>query len=368
MQKIQKGNESKGITLIALVITIIVMLILAGVAMSMISADGGIFTKTREATNKYNSSVFNEAKTMDDLMAALIETETVGSIITPTTATQEAKLRLSATDGYTPQYKMREEDDWTKYTTEIPIIANGCVYTSLKDESGRISSTRTINITNIDREKPNDFELEEKEVTGDSISITVKGEVTDKASEGARDGIAGIRGYQYKIDNGEWLPQEETTEKSWTFSGLEPESTHTVSMRAVDLAGNQTEATNKDYIIKTLNGGPKVGDYIEYSVDVNGVTYNEWVVFGIDQDGTIEIITLNGPNKVFGGTESAEMPYGESDAQVRAYKKCSSYKAVVNYVNTLNSYSTPFALGTYGESARHLGTYKENPANRRYNF
>ena len=60
MQKIQKGNESKGITLIALVITIIVMLILAGVAISAISADSGLFDKARYAREEYGNSAQNE--------------------------------------------------------------------------------------------------------------------------------------------------------------------------------------------------------------------------------------------------------------------------------------------------------------------
>ena len=49
---LRKGN---GITLIALVITIIVLLILAGVAISMLSGENGILTKTTEARNKMDS-------------------------------------------------------------------------------------------------------------------------------------------------------------------------------------------------------------------------------------------------------------------------------------------------------------------------
>ena len=45
-------RKSKGITLIALVITIIVLLILAGVAISMLSGENGILTKAAEAKTK----------------------------------------------------------------------------------------------------------------------------------------------------------------------------------------------------------------------------------------------------------------------------------------------------------------------------
>ena len=49
MRKINLKKE-KGITLIALVITIIVLLILAGVAISMITGDSSIMNKAQEAS------------------------------------------------------------------------------------------------------------------------------------------------------------------------------------------------------------------------------------------------------------------------------------------------------------------------------
>ena len=51
-----KDNKEKGITLIALVITIIVLLILAGVSISMISSQDGILNKTTDAKEKMNNA------------------------------------------------------------------------------------------------------------------------------------------------------------------------------------------------------------------------------------------------------------------------------------------------------------------------
>ena len=45
----QKFTEGKGITLIALVITIIVLLILAGVSIAMLTGDNGILTQASQA-------------------------------------------------------------------------------------------------------------------------------------------------------------------------------------------------------------------------------------------------------------------------------------------------------------------------------
>ena len=45
-------KKNKGVTLIALVITIIVLLILAGVALAMIMGDSGIFGKANKSSEK----------------------------------------------------------------------------------------------------------------------------------------------------------------------------------------------------------------------------------------------------------------------------------------------------------------------------
>ncbi len=52
--------KNKGITLIALVITIIILLILAGITIGALTGDNGLFTKAKEATNKYNESQIKE--------------------------------------------------------------------------------------------------------------------------------------------------------------------------------------------------------------------------------------------------------------------------------------------------------------------
>ena len=52
-KKVQKLKE-KGITLIALVVTIIILLILAGVTLNMALSGDGLFSKAKLAVNKYN--------------------------------------------------------------------------------------------------------------------------------------------------------------------------------------------------------------------------------------------------------------------------------------------------------------------------
>ncbi len=60
-------RKEKGITLIALVITIIVLLILAGVAIAMLSGENGILRKAAEAKTKTDEAQTNETKDLQAL-------------------------------------------------------------------------------------------------------------------------------------------------------------------------------------------------------------------------------------------------------------------------------------------------------------
>ena len=59
--------ENRGITLIALVITIIVLLILAGITIAALSGDNGILTRAKEAKEKTQQSQKEEEKTLSNM-------------------------------------------------------------------------------------------------------------------------------------------------------------------------------------------------------------------------------------------------------------------------------------------------------------
>ena len=48
----EKLREKQGITLIALVVTIVVLLILAGVSIAMLTGDNGVLTQAQNAKNR----------------------------------------------------------------------------------------------------------------------------------------------------------------------------------------------------------------------------------------------------------------------------------------------------------------------------
>ena len=90
-----KRNFEKGITLVALVITIIVLIILAGISINLVLGENGIIKKAKEATIEYDKQEAiekinfkiasiqisnyekNEKTTLQDLADALCEDEEV---------------------------------------------------------------------------------------------------------------------------------------------------------------------------------------------------------------------------------------------------------------------------------------------------
>ncbi len=60
-------KEKNGITLIALVITIIVLLILAGVALATLTGQGNIISNAENAVGKYNDSVASEQQFLNEI-------------------------------------------------------------------------------------------------------------------------------------------------------------------------------------------------------------------------------------------------------------------------------------------------------------
>lgn len=61
----------KGITLVALVITIIVLIILAGVSIALLVDQDGIITKAKNGKVNYQTAANEEANTISDLFVQL---------------------------------------------------------------------------------------------------------------------------------------------------------------------------------------------------------------------------------------------------------------------------------------------------------
>ena len=69
--KSQTVSKISGITLIALVVTIVVLLILAGITISLVFSENGIIAKAKEAAEKTNQAAINEQEQMNEVAGYL---------------------------------------------------------------------------------------------------------------------------------------------------------------------------------------------------------------------------------------------------------------------------------------------------------
>ena len=67
MKKEKNKKYEGGITLVALVVTIVVLLILAGVSLNLVIGNEGILTRSKEAANKYGKQAENEQQGLNDV-------------------------------------------------------------------------------------------------------------------------------------------------------------------------------------------------------------------------------------------------------------------------------------------------------------
>ena len=282
-------KKERGITLVALVITVIIILILAGVALSLITGEEGLFARTNHAASLYKDASQTEA----DKVGQLINSEYMGgkgsgtapepdipepnitttfipeTNINPSIYNEGKGVKVEITDstnsGYQLQYSTNGGGSWNDYIsgeTEIYVAEyNGEVLAQLYDkETSTAKANTTINVTNIDTLEPEEFSYTEGEKTENTI--TISGNTKDRINKDISASSSVLK-YKYAIQSTqtepEWESIEATTETEKTFDkvtgteeSLQAGTTYYVYMLAVDEAENITKAGNNGTEIKTL--------------------------------------------------------------------------------------------------------------------
>ena len=124
-----KNNKQKGITLISLVITVIILLILAGVAINIAVDSNGLIAKTREAKDKSDIEHEKETISLARIEMGITETEY---------ADEKSKLQ-GILDGYTVEGKTEVEDFGNSY--EVYFVESERYYEIY--DNGEISEAQT---------------------------------------------------------------------------------------------------------------------------------------------------------------------------------------------------------------------------------
>ena len=208
---LQMPKSNFGITLIALIITIIVLLILAGVTLNMVMGENGIFGKANNAKNKTevaqyeeelrmcvlelqtdaatNGTTFNMETIKNKLKEKVKELENTDDMEFPT---EESETRL---DGTYKGYEFYIDD---KYAAHIGDKATGISLTTSINPSGWTQGPVTATITIKSNNGINKVEPDEGSKNGNNEYIITKENITENTS------------FEYTVTDGQGNTQTKT--------------------------------------------------------------------------------------------------------------------------------------------------------------
>ena len=254
--------KNKGVTLISLVVTIIVLLILAGITIGTIFNDNGIIKKAQEAANATEEAAKNDQAAINGLlneMDSIINgigggnVPVIGSINGKITwSTGSATLTLTAdVEGVTIQYRKNSESNWTNYTSAVPSLLHGDkVYargvkggeTVINEKEFKIQDTIAPTVT-----------IANASSTTNSISATAT--ATDNEA-----GMGSNPQYTFYIKktaeaDSTYTQIGSSTSTSVTKGELEQNTSYTIKVEVADVAGNKGQATKEIITGKIADAG-----------------------------------------------------------------------------------------------------------------
>lgn len=277
-----KKNE-RGITLIALVITIIILIILAGISINLLLGENGIITRSKNAKEQHE---YAAAKEIIDLKLAEIYTDAV-----------------SNNEEYTMKKITTEMDKDTTITTEQKYFKTTAslksgVSVSVEDLKGIVVSA-------------NQYERFKFLVSGVNGSIQVIGYTTETIPNTWTTGDLPT-GFIAITSSDKTGGDEQTTPPgttSYTVTFKDGETTlSTQTVEEGQTATKPTDPTKEDYdfvnwysdseltnlfdFTSTITGNTTIyakwqqnlaiGDTFNYSTTINGITLSDWKIFHID--------------------------------------------------------------------------------------
>ena len=339
MNKKTKIQENKAITLIALVITIIVLIILAGVTINLTLGQNGLFTRAKTAREEYSTAEAKE-KLEQEILNIQIQAVQEGKDFdlkylkekidktkyeitlddeeNPTTAvvkeigsnyylTVDSKLKVTKVEEQQPkpQYVKFSELTWTsgkasvelstkeagtieykvgkdgiyQAGTTISNLSNGDIVYVRVNNNGTYTDEETLEIK--DTIAPEEFTITASDITYEGV----------KLAGSTQDLQTGIKDYTYvTVTKTNEIVKEivNQTVTEYTITGLSEETEYVVYMLAYDNAGNLRKSNEVTITTTKMPTKAILGEYIDYPIDLNnnGKT-DDWVIF-YKADGNAE--------------------------------------------------------------------------------
>ena len=303
-------RKSRGITLVTLVVTIIVLLLLAGIAIATLGGENGLFSKVKQSREKYSIA---EAKEKLELEISNLQIDLEGkgedlkkedlpkinkedidvrdttnfpveviyknykfeidssfkvnyigeaneTIITYTTEpegyTNQNKIKvlvkISNPKGIKLIFKPGETDgiipqNKTTAGVDFSVTQNGHYILNVEDVDGNKIS-KDIYIDQIDKLPPKDFSVNTGDVKTTSINITIDVEDSEKTAENTKSGMERYE-YYIKGPSDDKYTRYESAEKEYTYKNLSKNTAYNIYVIAYDKAGNKKQS--KETVIST---------------------------------------------------------------------------------------------------------------------
>ena len=272
-------TREKGITLIALVITIIVLLILAGVAIATLSGENGLFARAKQAKQTQTESEIKEKLNLSiqELQVEKLAEATLNDI------TQEwLTQKLSE---YNPILK----EDGTTNSKKVTLQKNGIIKTYMIDEN--------LNITEVENEGGIEFSYEIKSRNNGIIQLLIK----------IRDNENGIN--RIECANGNVIQCYGTREEKGIDQEIEVGTEY--KFKVISTSGKEREETiliEPEIIVgESYIGTSTTNTNASSSVANNSQTRGTTVY--INFTATLEKFGTACTVKLKGGTDSDTLPY-----------------------------------------------------------
>ena len=321
-------RKNGGITLIALILTVIILIILAGVSINLLIGDNGIITKAIQAKKMQNVARITERLELEKMELGI---------------SNDYKVKLNDYLQHLQNKGIIEQSDikdpWTIGLGKCYIVVED-EYTFLLEQEGD-----NIKITYIDG--PVILNLD-TQVNADLGTIAVKVVTTNTINPT----------YEYAISTDKInynVLEQNSKEDEYTYQGLAKDTQYYISVRIEDENGEDQEV--KSVYISAIQPGA----YVAYTPTAQTFTMIEEQT-GYEQTQTFNTADYTGLWRVLYNDEEHGLQLISEDVVDDVYLSGNiGYNKVVETLNTFSGY---YQNATLSNGARIVGTNPTNPVDQ----
>ena len=302
-----KKSKNKGITLIALVVTIVVLLILAGISISMLTGENGVITQARKSKEE---TIIGDEKEGISLAYSSCKAE---NMMENVTASQlEEKMKANGKDVTVIQEELYLKVKYSKTGHEYTVNQNGKIEGITKNDENIEQPKYKVNVQAIHEITGEDILL-----TNAQIQIFLK---TDTAYENPIFIIEKEKGYSKEL----YLPKGDyiVYVKNAPYGYAEPTSM---------LEFNVEEKNSNKWIIKLKPEGAELPATGDKSI------FQNWILDNEMNEISSKNVSLSVVYEDRGGVKLELIPIGEYDKRKNKYVMDGEIASILEIENKYNN-------------------------------